>query len=106
MDGEMLPIICAALPGPEARADVCLVVALGTLPLTGRGRLCLCLWLTSCLHLYVHHLMRSCLLFVCAYVLALSPGTALTQSASVLVPEGADGGAARAPPCPPNTRSC
>lgn len=71
-----------------------------------RGRLCLCLWLTSCLHLYVHHLMRSCLLFVCAYVLALSPGTALTQSASALVPEGADGGAARAPPCPPNTRSC
>lgn len=52
-----------------------------------------------------HTLLSILCVFVCLCV-RLSSGAPLTQSASALIPEGADGGAARALPCPPNTRSC
>jgi len=107
MDGSMLLIVCVEQPGPEARPDVCPVVSRGTLPLTrvgvcacvcGRVAVCMC---TSPTTTHTH----ACLL--CVYLCAsLPPGAPLTQSASALIPEGADGGAARALPCPPNTRSC
>lgn len=87
--------------GPRARPDVCPVVSLGTLPLTCVAvYACVCGWLSLCAHHHTHTLSVIC---VCV---SLSPGALLTQSASALIPEGADSGAARALPCPPNTRSC
>lgn len=104
MDREMLLIICVELPGPQAQPDVCPVVSLGRyLTIVWAFMLvsvvdCLCICMSTAAHTSV------CYLCVC--VLVCPQGDPLTQSASALIPEGADSGAARALPCPPNTRSC
>lgn len=103
---EASKLVYVGLVVAEAQPDACPVGSSGTPPLTfvgviehGGSTLCL----------LVHKHRPSFLLIVCVSVcvcVTWSLGPTLTQSASAIVPEGVDGGAARALPCPPNTRSC
>lgn len=92
-------------PPPQAGPDVCPVVSLGTPPLT--FMVFMLVSVVDCLSVFIcHSLPRTVLSDVCVSATRVSFGVTLTQSASALAPEGADGGVARALLCPPNTRSC
>lgn len=105
MDGEMLLIICAELLRPRLDQTCVLWFLWGRY--LSLARLFMLVSVVDSLHLYSQHHAHSCLFreFMRACV-CLSRGAPLTQSASARIPGGADGGAARALPCPPHTRSC